>query len=476
MTRQEQEQLMNCGFTPELLNQMREGRGFGMDVYISPDDMHAYIRIDEDGRSLSEEELEKLLEHNRIKEGIRNDTIETLKKGGYENGLMVLAEGKPVENGKDGWYEFFFRTDVDMKPIVHEDGSVDYANIEWFELVKENQKVAYYHDAKQGVDGFNVNGKALPAKKGMELPPLKGSGFKIEPDKKTYLAQYSGKIELDGDRLEITNILVLDEVTIATGNVNFDGSVYVKGNIGSDVVVKATNDLLVDGYVEAADLECGGSVILKKGMNAAGEGSLKAGKSITAKFFEAVRIATKEDLNAGYCLNCEIRTEGKVIVSDRRGSIAGGSVYAVRGFEVTNVGNRAGLATKLKFGIDETMLKEQTVLEDAIKKLKKEMTALAGARREMRNRYPNGAYKQLDKYMKVEKAISVREGQLKQLAERVAKKREELNEIRAAKAVISRSVFDGVNFEINGHRCTPGVLKDVTLKMIGARIAIDANL
>ena len=175
-------------------------------------------------------------------------------------------------------------------------------------------------------------------------------------------------------------------------------------------------------------------------------------------------------------MNCNIRADGKVIISDRRGSIAGGSVYAVRGFEVTNVGNRASLTTKLKLGVDEQMLKEQTVLEDAVKKTKKELTALADARREMQNKYPDKSYKQLDKYIKVQKAIEVRENQLKQLAERVKQKREELKEIRAAKAVISKTVFDGVNFEINGHRCSPGALKDVTLKMIGARIAIDANI
>lgn len=51
--------------------------------------------------------------------------------------------------GADGWYEFFFDTNVKSNPALMEDGSVDYQNAKWFELVKKGQTVAVYHEAQE---------------------------------------------------------------------------------------------------------------------------------------------------------------------------------------------------------------------------------------------------------------------------------------------------------------------------------------
>lgn len=83
-------------------------------------------------------------------------------------------------------------------------------------------------------------------------------------DKKTYIAMENGKIELKDNRLVISSLLVLDDVTCATGNVDFDGSIYVRGNVGQGVSIHATRDVLVDGYAESSVIEAGGDIILKR--------------------------------------------------------------------------------------------------------------------------------------------------------------------------------------------------------------------
>ena len=76
---------------------------------------------------------------------------------------------KKERQGKDGRYEFFFRTEVSKKPVILEDGTVDYKNIDWMESVKKNQKIAYYHEAEEGKAGRTVTGKEIPSRKGKNL-------------------------------------------------------------------------------------------------------------------------------------------------------------------------------------------------------------------------------------------------------------------------------------------------------------------
>ena len=52
----------------------------------------------------------------------------------------------------------------------------------------------------------------------------------------------------------------------------FNGSVYVRGEVGDGAVICAEKDILVDGFVEGAVLEAGGDIILRRGNNAAASG------------------------------------------------------------------------------------------------------------------------------------------------------------------------------------------------------------
>ena len=46
---------------------------------------------------------------------------------------------------------------------------------------------------------------------------------------------------------------MVDEVTISTGNLRFNGSIWVRGNVGSGVVIQSKDELIVEG-LEPEDL------------------------------------------------------------------------------------------------------------------------------------------------------------------------------------------------------------------------------
>ena len=276
------------------------------DMLLNQSGMEAIVILPNPGVPIAQDEVLSAIKEADIKKGVDYAVVKAICDGTTSGDIVTLAKGVMPQAGADGWYEFFFDTNVKSNPALMEDGSVDYQNAKWFELVKKGQTVAVYHEAQEGTPGYTIMGESLATKKGKEKPILTGSGFQILEDKKTYIAMENGKIELKDNRLVISSLLVLDDVTSATGNVDFDGSIYVRGNVGQGVSIHATRDVLVDGYTESSVIEAGGDIILKKGNNASGRGFLRANGDVMGMFFESARVWAGGKVSANYCLRSEI--------------------------------------------------------------------------------------------------------------------------------------------------------------------------
>lgn len=444
-------------------------------ISVSQDEMEAWVEVNGNVTELDRESIVSALDKSGVRQGIQEDVIGILTSGKHFSKPMLIAKGYDAKDGQDGWYEYFFRTEFDKKPKLLPDGSVDYQNIDWFEMVTEGQKIAYYHAAEQGINGMTVTGRIIRAKKGHEKRALAGKGFQLLPDQKTYLAAVNGRIELKKNRIEITRMLLIDEMTQASGRVDFDGSVYVRGHIGSGAYLRATADIVVDGFVESAMIESGGSIVLRQGVNASGNGFIKAGKSVVGKFFEAVKVHAKEDIHANYCLNCDLFAKGRIKISGTKGALAGGSICAVNGLKAHNVGNRAGIATLIKLGRNDSILEEQKVLEDKIKEVHKELNMLGNGYLDMQRKYPPEVRNTMVTYIKLECAIMTKEKQMEKLMENQKEMEEKIRQIEQARAVVEGRVHEGVSVEINGLRWLASEIKNVTIKKVGNRIAVYSN-
>ena len=356
------------------------------------------------------------------------------------------------------------------------DGSVDFSQIQWYEFVQEGQQIALYHDAEMGTGGVTVTGRTLPARKGRESSVLTGKGFTLMSDQRTYKASTSGRIELNGNRIEIDKTLSLEEVSLATGNISFDGSVYVSGNVNVGAVIQATGDVVVDGYVESATIESNdGSIFIRQGVNGNGVGYIKAAKTVKGKFFESCRVRAGEEIQAGYCLNCDIHSDNQIVVSGRNGQLAGGTTYAKNFIDMTYAGNRAGLATMIRMGIDEWISGQQDNLEARIAEGNKQLEILRNAYADFHAKYPPEVRNTMEMYLKIESAIFAKE---KEVDELMIRKMEMENEVKLAKnayAVIHDTLYEGTVFEINGKRWKATQARNVKVKRVDERVAVYRN-
>jgi len=446
-------------------------------LHISVDEMEARIEIKGGDRGeLTSEKIISELKRAGIVQGILTERIDKLAAEDDHSISIVVAEGMEPKQGKDGYYEFFFNTKPNRKPNILEDGSADYHNIDWFELVEKEQVIARYHEAEAGKEGYTVTGRRLPAKKGKEKGILRGRGFSLLPDKKTYVSNIDGKIELrNAEEIEISKVCILDEVSQATGNVNFDGCVYVRGDVGIGATIQATEDIVVNGFVEGAMILAGGDIFLKKGANGGGSGYIESGGKIMCQFLEAISVVSGDNLYANYCLNCNADVRGSVVISGAKRGIAGGRIRAVSGITASNVGNKVGIKTVLELGVDEKVLSEKNALPALIDEQYRELVILENSYLQYQRKYPPEVRNTVEIYMKLECAIYTKQKSLDALY----KKQQGLEELgkssTAAKIVVTGVIYEGTVVAIGNAKWKATGVKDVTIQMHNNKIMVNSN-
>ncbi len=444
-------------------------------VFISKDEMEACIEV-AGGGDITEKAIMNKLKQSGVCQGILHDEVKALVEEKKFGKTIVIAQGKTPEAGSDGWYEFFFDINPRRTPPILEDGTADFKNIKWFELVEEEQKIAYYHSAGFGLAGYTVTGKFLKAKKGKEKSVLKGQGFKVEKDGKTYIASIAGKITYDGnDRLDISRVCTVGDVTLATGNISFDGTIYVKGNVGSGVVISATENVIVDGYVEAAIIKSGGEVFLRKGVNGSGNGFIEAKTNVVGQFFEDVRINAGGDIVGQYCLNCVLNSENKIDLLGPKGLLLGGTARAARGVVAYTIGNRNGLKTVLNVGIDQEVIKLEQKMEKEIENIYRELAILNHSKMEFHNKYAPEVRNTMEIYLKIEDAIYTKDLQLKALHEEKQQMDIQMEEMRGSSVEVNGTLYEGTEISVDNVRWKAFSVKDIVIKCVNGKIAVESK-
>lgn len=263
----------------------------------------------------------------------------------------------------------------------------------------------------------------------------------MSEDKKTYYSLTNGIITLHENRMNINNLLRVNEVSLTTGNLKFDGSVHVMGNVESGMTIDVTEDLIIDGNVGSANIICGGNVVLKKGMNAAGKGKIRAKGNVESRYLESTSVEADGDIRFNSSLNCNLYAKG-IILS--HATLAGGRASSESGFRLKDVGNKAWLKTILDVVQDAELrayyqktLERQKAIEDELKTLKYH-------RNELQRKYSAETIASMDIYLKLEDAIYTKQTHDKEIRKNLVKCMALIQQAQGSKVIISGQAFKGV--------------------------------
>lgn len=340
-------------------------------VRVSGDQMEAFLYLTDPGEgiSYSRKEIDALLNQNGVVMGILDEVVnDAIERGVYYREILV-AKGQDPVDGVDGYYDYNFSRVIDKRPDAKADGTIDYWNISSIEHVKKDQVIATYVPAVQGLSGFTVKGKSLMPKRARELPPLKGKGFEKQADDLTYISLLDGKIEVQGDKIVISEIYEISgDADLSTGNINFPGDVVIYGKVCTGVSIKVGGNLTVNGNVETAIIDVGKDIIFRSGMQGGYKAKVSAGGDITAKFIENTRVRAGGTIRAEVLMNTNVEYCEKLIVDGNKAAIIGGSVTALQGVYAGSIGNEAEIPTGINVGVSKDVYVRKEILVKKIEK------------------------------------------------------------------------------------------------------------
>ncbi len=336
-----------------------------LNVRCSGDHMEAFITVKrpEPGDEVTLGMLEEALAAKGVCAGIDKERLnEIVTRGLYDKEIRV-AVGKAPVDGKDGYFEYLFNREFNKRPRILEDGTADYRNMKMIEQVHAGQEIVKYHPPVQGEEGYTVKGIPRVGHRGRELVPLKGKGFSRSADNLTYIAELDGKIEMSADRI---NILATYEISgdadLNIGNINFTGDVIIHGGVPSGMCIRATGNIMIDGIVEAAQLEAGKDIVLRSGMMGGQRATVYTKGNLFAKFCEYTTIDVEGNIEADVLMECHTHCKGLITLNGKRGAIVGGMAQATQGIDAAYLGNQAEVPTEVCVGVPSDTMQRVTVL------------------------------------------------------------------------------------------------------------------
>ena len=364
----------------------------GTYLRVDDDEMAAwlYLTPPDKGQTYTKRELERYLEQSGVIKGFHSSNLSAMIKKQVYNREILVAKGAETKPGTDGYFEYLFAPEEHIGPKINEDGSVDYSSMSALQNVHKGDKVAIYHYAVQGEDGYTVMGGEMKASPVRDLPPMRGKG--ITRENGVYYAQSDGKIEVKDGKIDIQNVHeIMGDVDAIIGKIEFFGDVIINGNVEGGIVIRAGRNIEVHGTTGPATLFAGGDVMLSRGIQ--GGGKISARGNVYAEFIENTTVDAGGLVQSNVILNAKVNAKDKVITTGKRGAIIGGYTHALKSIEVMTAGNDVELKTVLHCGYApesfDKLLEARRREADIKEKLSKLVDTMTEALREKRMRGTN---------------------------------------------------------------------------------------
>ena len=304
----------------------------------------------------------------------------------------VIAAGHAAIPGKPA--RFLDLTGAVKRNVADDNSRVDLRDLGTLVLVSPGNPLMRRIPPEPGVDGVDVFGRPLPA------PPVQDlrfggdlGGAAVDPaDPDLLVAAIAGAPHVGPQGVSVSPVVEVKSVDLHSGNVAFDGTLQVAGDIRSGMSVRVTGDVVVKGTIEAARVEAGGDVVVQGGIigkaeavrathgGAVDTALIRCRGRLQARFIEnAVVQAGTDVVVASGIRHSDVAAGASVLVGPPRsgqGSISGGRTRALLAVRAGVLGAVAGPDTLVQVGVNPYAESQRLALEARRRALEDELGKL----------------------------------------------------------------------------------------------------
>lgn len=418
-------------------------------VDVSRDKMKATVRYDtKNGTKLPDVDMIKAeLKALKISYGINDDEIKynctSLKP-------FIAAQGLPPVAGNNAYIDRKFDLSEKGRPVVDEYDRVDYKNMNLFVLIKANETLAIRIPQTKGTPGKNIFGEVVPAQNGRPIPMPAGKNTKVIGENQL-VAAINGQIVDTGSKISVDPRLeITSSVGVATGNIDFDGTVTISGDVQQGFSVKATGDIEIKGSINGAEV-VGRNIVVGGGLTGAERGKIQSEQDVRIAFVENGVIEAGGDINImKFALHSTLRAGKKIIVEGKQGQLTGGLTVAGEEVLAKYIGNNANVVTRVSVGIDPNLQKEYHEVCKNYKEGKKKLLHITQTLNTLSkldiNSLPQSRVDQINALTRSQFPIA---GQLKRDEKKITELEEKLKEMKNGRVRVDDTMYPGVRLSIN---------------------------
>jgi len=437
-----------------------------IEVSISRDKMSAYMTIHPPlgGTPASLDMVKNVLAEKSIRNGFISQAIKMAIVNGEADNILIAA-GEPIINGEDSKFICLLPKAKIRTPNIAENGNVDYRDLGEIMIVHAGEKLMRREPSTPGKASKNILGEIVNPVQGKDIPYAKGlDGVEFsQSDPNILVAVNTGQPIVSKNGVSVEDTMVVPVVNLASGNIVFDGSVIIQGDVENSMKVKASGDINIAGMVESAELEAGGDIVIKGAIIGRGDvrdskgrlnsetAILKAQGSITAKFTENAYLEAQNNIFIqDWVLKSEISALNEIIVGNKdakKGQIIGGKATSGILIKAINIGSNAGALTQICVG---SAVNVETELEKVSRELTSQNKALKDMRKSistLKNNPTRQAQEMLKKTLLARKSV---EENMAKLATEKSRLNTEQVRSQNAKLIVNKTIYTGASITIGG--------------------------
>ena len=444
-----------------------------IDVAVTADKMTAEIIINmsieefNDNKPVIKQQIEEALNRAGVVYGRQPFEVESFVPGRS----IICALGTPPEKGADAHITYF--EIPDKKPVIREDGSADYYEMNFVTPVDEGDWLGEKIPPQEGIDGSDVFGNVLPAQKGADAKiyyDRKSVIEELEEDKTVLRALHGGALESINGVISVGKQLVINgDVGPETGSITFDGAVTVFGTVLADYSVKATGDISIEGsegVTNAKEIQSAeGDIYIKGGVFGGGMTIVEAQGDIFIKHANNCKLYG-QNIHVGlYLLGCEVIAE-YVFVDRNRGKIIGGHIEALFHIESAYAGNHHERPTTLHVkGINKEALYKE--IQEKAQDLKERQEVITRLEQHTAQFGKVAAGPQAAAYKKTLETIEINRKAAVELDKEIQLGLHKIKQATSEKIGITREAYPGVIIQIGSKSSLLHDSKKGTFEILG---------
>lgn len=297
----------------------------------------------------------------------------------------IVAKGLPAKAGRPSKLKPLVQNALEriLKPQSSGSSRVDMRDLGAIICVKKGTELLRRMPPTEGRHGYTVTGDVITAKPGEWVKFRPGDGAVVsDNDENLLIADISGMPKFKDQKMWVDDVFICKGVNVGTGNINYDGSVLVNGDVTEKMEIHASGDVTVNGFVESAVIKAGGDIIITEGaMGKVNDSSTEYSTTLTSKgsvhvqHGQGLDIICNSNITIGRQLAySRVNCKGKVTVGavDKpNGNIFACSVKCHDQVSAGTLGAVSGSSLNVDFSEGfNTLLERKDTLDDLLRQIK----------------------------------------------------------------------------------------------------------